>query len=656
VMLRQNPELEETGVRILKGRVVGGRRRAGTNLDTSSELDLGGFDLEYRSGYEHLKVPKFRQVSQKLHKEMKRKQKQTLDLKPRRGWLPAVGGSEGWENSSVLEVPDSDEPESLPAFVTDTEFASMSSPAFAENLKRMNYTLMTDIQAQTFKHIRQGSDVIGRAKSGTGKTIAFLLPVLERFAASRQRGILKGVVPPEGIHCVVIAPTRELAHQICQEGRALIKGIDGLKIDYCTGGASSYDEWWHLRKLAVSKNFNVLVSSVGRFLSLAANYDDFRDWLQSVQVLILDEVDQLHDLGFRQDILRIRELLPKRNLRQSLMFSATIPEEIQELSKKMLKPDHKFVDTIGEAVAKSESTHETVAQEMIVVPFEQSLPALAASIYKHIEENPTNYKIMVFFSTARVTGFTADLFNATGLPVLVQHSRKEQVDREDTATKFKAAQRAILFTSDMSARGMDFPDITFIIQVGLTSRELYVHRLGRTARSTGFQGSGLLLAAPFEQQALRKNLEDLPIEGLKSKRKANKELASRLNPELRDAFTKALARVADPMSDLQESAKLAYIAWLGYHQKYRKDLRWSQQECVDHANQYSSIIGLPRVPKLDRKLTFKMGLMTEDLQGLNLVNEAAGESSPLKLKKLNHRARKDSKANPHKYQTTWQVR
>jgi hypothetical protein len=188
-------------------------------------------------------------------------------------------------------------------------------------------------------------------------------------------------------------------------------------------------------------------------------------------------------MGFMPDIRRIMDMLPAPAHRQTLLFSATMPRDVEQLAHKAMRPENfVYVDTVG----KEENTHEHVPQQFTICPFGEE----AAVLLKNLQAETANpaFKGIVFFVTARLTQYYAELFNKMGLDVLEIHSRKSQSQREKVAKEFRGRNRCFLFTSDVSARGMDYPDVTGVFQVGAPSETAqYVHRLGRTARAGAYR-------------------------------------------------------------------------------------------------------------------------------------------------------------------------
>ena len=225
------------------------------------------------------------------------------------------------------------------------------------------------------------------------------------------------------------------------------------------------------------------------------------DIISNIDIVVLDEVDRLVDMGMRTEIQKIMSYLPRKEKRQTMLFSATVPTQLRKIMKDSMKDDFVEVDCVKDG-AQSAPTNLRVTQSHVILP---SMSNVLSSVYSILKEATTSrpYKIVVFFPTARMVSFFADFLN-DGLeyPVVELHSKKSQSSRNTASSNFRQAKNAILFTSDLSARGVDYPDVTQVIQVGMPeSREQYIHRLGRTARA-GKEGSGLLVLFPFESRFL----------------------------------------------------------------------------------------------------------------------------------------------------------
>lgn len=498
--------------------------------------------------------------------------------------------------------------------ITETRFADLDDHICIESRRALaeafKYEFMTTVQAQTLPVILDSQkkvDVLAKAKTGTGKTLGFLIPAVEKLLLSAKEKRNNG-----SIGCLVISPTRELAYQISKEGETLTSFHKNPKINVlvCVGGTNVNKD----RQVLKQGKVNILVATPGRLLDHLQNQDlKLAQKMSTLEVLVLDEADQLLDMGFRPDIERVLNLLkPSKQTRQTLLFSATVPKSVSEIASIALKPAYEFIDTVGE---DEEQTHVHVRQEVMVPTSSKEgsggsghkqVRAIASILSREIKASTTSNpcKIIVFFTTARMTGFMAELFNsashATKFPTVLEiHSRKSQAVRQRASERFRSSKtNAILFSSDVSARGMDYPGVTFVLQVGLTERAQYIHRLGRTARA-GNEGLGTLLLAPYEHKFMtQKTLSDMPLESVD---------VPELDSDLNQTIDGALLGV-DGNKALKESAKQAYRAWLGYYNGQLKKVGWNKQQLVKEANQWALDVGLREQPSLLKKTVGKMGL------------------------------------------------
>ena len=356
------------------------------------------------------------------------------------------------------------------------------------------FEFATAVQDQTLPHIMDGKDVLARAKTGSGKTIGFLLPAIEALA--RDGGAARRGRP----RVLVLSPTRELATQILDEAKALLTFHDGVGAQVVFGGTNFNSDLRNLR----DKRCDILVATPGRLIQHLEDGD--RDLLRDVNVLVLDEADRLLDMGFKPSIEKILRSVPQD--RQSLMFSATVSDEIKKIAAAGLRPGHVYVDCVGEE--EGPDTNAQVKQSLAAAPLSHQMPTLAQIIDDHAATTP-NHKIMCFFTTARGTGFAAELFRSFRDDIVEIHSKMSQSKRTKATDQFRAAKRAVMMTSDVTARVIDFPDVTLVVQIGIpANREQYIHRLGRTARA-GKSGEGILMLAPREEFFAKKDVGDLPI-------------------------------------------------------------------------------------------------------------------------------------------------
>jgi len=473
--------------------------------------------------------------------------------------------------------------------LTNIEFASLQGISEASKNALINiskYKYLTKVQHATLYSIMEGKDVLAKAKTGTGKTVAFLLPAIEKIASDKSHGVIQN----GQISLLVLSPTRELAMQIENEAKELTT-YHPIQTECVIGGIAMKKDAKKLSK----QNLDILVATPGRILDhLQSNNFNVAQRLSKFKCLVLDEADRLLDMGFRRDLERILSFLPSS--RQTLLFSATLPDSLNDIQRLALKKDHSFIDTVGEA---DHDTNHQVDQEFMLCDIQSQIEQLDALLQSHIQSQKDAsrpFKIMVFFPTARMAGFKAQLFKKAGYPVLEIHSRKSQTQRVKIAESFRQGKNLILFSSDVSARGVDYPGVSLIVQVGLTDRDQYIHRLGRTARA-GQNGKGVLLICDFEQKLL-KELKGLPLV-------EHQSIPSNENGGPVGNVLKKLERD----SQLKESAEKGYQAFLGFYNSNLRRLSLSQQDLVQIAAEYSRAIGLREPPKLYKKTLKKMNLL-----------------------------------------------
>ncbi|KAK9056127.1 hypothetical protein SSX86_027216 [Deinandra increscens subsp. villosa] len=465
------------------------------------------------------------------------------------------------------------------SYLSETRFDECSvSPLSLKAIKDAGYEKMTIVQEATLPVILKGKDVLAKARTGTGKTVAFLLPSIEEVVNSPPIGRDQKWPP---VQVLVICPTRELASQAAMEANKLLKYHPSVGVQVVIGGTRIATEQRRLQ----TNPCQILVATPGRLKDHIMNTSGFATRVKGVKVLVLDEADHLLDMGFRKDIEIIISALPKQ--RQTLLFSATVPPEVLQICHIALKRDHEYINTVEEG---SEETHTQVQQKHMIAPLDMQFPLLYTLLKDHIT-NDADYKVLVFCTTAMVTKLVADLLGQLRLNVREIHSRKSQSYRTQVSDEFRKSKGLILVTSDVSARGVDYPDVTLVIQVGLPSdKAQYIHRLGRTGRK-GKEGEGILLLAPWEEFFLS-TLGDLPIS------KADLPL---IDPDTKKKVARALSYVD---MKIKESA---YQAWLGYYNS-NKTVARDKSKLVELANEFSRSMGLDIPPAISKLVLGKMGL------------------------------------------------
>ena len=364
---------------------------------------------------------------------------------------------------------------------------------------------------------------LAQAKTGTGKTVAFLIPIIQRILQdpklqkpSSRRTSRNDV---SDIRAMIVSPTRELAEQIAVEAQKLVRHT-GIIIQTAVGGTQKMA---HMRQMQ-REGCHLLVGTPGRLNDI---FSDPSNGVSApgLQGLVLDEADRLLDQGFYPAIQDLVQKLPDINTqdRQTLLFSATVPHEVMGLVQETLKPSFKFVRTVQEGETP---THERVPQKFVpIVGFENENPALLELCKREMKESSRPFKAIVYYnSTAEVTLATKIFQNlrqeGSGLfgphPLaparfIEIHAKLTQSQRTKAAETFRRCKTGILFSSDVTARGMDFPGVTHIIQMGLpNNKDTYVHRIGRTARA-GQEGTGYVFVTDLAQRQMRRQLTKLPI-------------------------------------------------------------------------------------------------------------------------------------------------
>ena len=321
----------------------------------------------------------------------------------------------------------------------------------------MHFEDCTPIQEQAIPVLLEGRDLIGVAQTGTGKTAAYLLPVLDKLAT--------GNLPKDAVHCIIMAPTRELAQQIDQQMQGFSYYIDNVSSVPIYGGGDGVA--FEQQKRGLTMGADVVIATPGRLLAhLSLGYVD----LSKVSFFILDEADRMLDMGFYDDIMQIVSFLPK--YRQTIMFSATMPEKIQLLAKKILN------DPVEVKIAVSKPA-EKIIQAAYICHEPQKL-----GIIRSLFNDTKPERVIIFASKKVKVKELANALRQKGLNADAMHSDLEQSQRDDVMYRFKAGKIDILVATDILSRGIDVDDIRLVVNYDVPfDCEDYVHRVGRTARA-----------------------------------------------------------------------------------------------------------------------------------------------------------------------------
>ena len=348
-------------------------------------------------------------------------------------------------------------------------------PPLLRALEQKGYTTPTPIQAQAIPPVLAGKDLLGIAQTGTGKTAAFALPILQRLNADRRPA------PRRGCRCLVLSPTRELASQIAESFSAYGRHLN-MSVAVIFGGVNIRPQ-----VKALERGIDVLVATPGRLLDHLGQHTAN---LADTEIFVLDEADQMLDLGF---ILPIRRIIKNfKHKRQNLFFSATMPSEIGKLAGELLH------DPVQVAVTPESTTVERVDQRVLFVEADKKRELLA-----ELFADPKFTRVLVFTRTKRGADRVARHLDACGVSAASIHGDKSQPQREKALAAFKAGQVRALVATDIAARGIDVDAVSHVVQFELPNvPEAYVHRIGRTARK-GTDGTAVALCADDERPLLR---------------------------------------------------------------------------------------------------------------------------------------------------------
>ncbi|MCU0379478.1 MAG: DEAD/DEAH box helicase [Bacteroidales bacterium] len=347
------------------------------------------------------------------------------------------------------------------------------NPELLESIEYMGFRETTPVQEKAIPVILTGSDLIACAQTGTGKTAAYLLPIMNHIFEQRSGHT----------HTLVLVPTRELAIQIDHQVQGLAYTLNITSLAVYGGGDGS---GWDQERIALSKGADIIVATPGRLIShLNQGYVNFKQ----IEVLVLDEADRMLDIGFYDDIMHIISYLPKK--RQTLMLSATMPPKIRSLSKHIMK------NPVEIALEMSKPA-DGVIQAVYRLGDHQKLPLIKSLLF----DNPDYTSILIFSSTKKkvyeiVRGLRSKDFVVEGIS-----SDLEQKEREDMLSRFKARNTRVLVATDVLSRGIDIKDIDLVINFDVPSdAEDYVHRVGRTARAES-TGSAVTLVNRTDNQKM----------------------------------------------------------------------------------------------------------------------------------------------------------
>lgn len=346
----------------------------------------------------------------------------------------------------------------------------LSNDDVLDGLWDMHFDECTPIQEEAIPIILDGHDLLACAQTGTGKTAAYLLPVIDMIA--------DGDYPSDSINCVIMAPTRELAQQIDRQlqGFAYFMPVTGMAV---YGGTDGYT--YELQRKSLKMGADIVIATPGRLLShLSMGYVD----LSKVSFFILDEADRMLDMGFYDDIIQIASHMPSD--RQTLLFSATMPPKIQQMGNKLLRNPKEIKLAVSKPADK--------IKQSLYQCHESAKTSILMNIF---QDNPPQRVIVFSSSKLKVKSLAREL-RSKNISVAEMHSDLEQTQRDDVILDFKAGKVAVIVATDILSRGIDIDDIEMVVNYDVPHEpEDYVHRIGRTARANR-EGEAVTFSSPEE--------------------------------------------------------------------------------------------------------------------------------------------------------------
>jgi ATP-dependent RNA helicase DDX18/HAS1 len=458
----------------------------------------GSGDADTDEGTEAVDVEEEEQQQSKKKKKQKKLKIVAVEA-PRVKSLAAVEASKAAqmeaaeaavrEKEAAADAAAAEEADEPPESFIGVPFTSLDLlPETQSAIAAMKFVTLTEIQARSIPPLLRGQDVLAQAKTGSGKTLAFLIPAVELLARAQW-------LPRNGTGHITISPTRELALQIfgvLTELLANHRQTYGLVI----GGANRRAE---VDKLI--KGVCHVVATPGRLLDHLSSTKGFV--VSNLQVLTIDEADRILEIGFEEDMRAIIKLLPQQN-RQTALFSATQTQNVADLAR--LAIQHKPVYVAAQQTSDT-STVQTLEQGFVVCESQNRFLLLFTFLKKN-----RNKKVIVFFSSCNSVKYHSELLNYIDLPVLDLHGDQKQNKRTATFFDFCSAQTGVLLCTDVAARGLDIPDVDWIVQFDPPDEpKAYIHRVGRTARAGG-RGRALLFLLP-QELAFLKYLKQAKVRG-----------------------------------------------------------------------------------------------------------------------------------------------
>ena len=458
-----------------------------------------------------------------------------------------------------------------------------------EGLRKRGYVDPTEIQKSAIPAALQGKDILGAAKTGSGKTLAFLIPILELLWRERWSQL-------DGLGALIISPTRELAYQSFEVLRQ-VGGRHDFSAGLVIGGKDLKQEQERIC------HTNILICTPGRLLQHMDETPEFS--CSSLKILVLDEADRILDLGFQQSMNSIIENLPEE--RQTLLFSATQTKSIKDLARLSLQdPEYIAVHEHSDT-----STPHRLFQNYIVCELQDKLNVLFSFLRSHVKS-----KIIVFMSSCKQVKFCYEAFChlQPGVSLMALYGRQKQLKRVGVYDEFCRKKWAVLFSTDIAARGLDFPSVHWVIQLDCPEdANTYIHRVGRTARYEK-GGNALLFLLPSEEEGM--------VEELEKKRVPISKI--RVNPKKTVSIQTKLAGLCARDAALKHWAQKSFLCYLrSVHLQANKRIFNVQKLPID---EFALSLGLSQSPRL-RFLKREETVLESGVEGKVKIAETFGVGS-----------------------------
>ena len=466
-------------------------------------------------------------------------------------------------------------------FLSDKKWSDKEfnvNPLILKSLSDKKFEFMTKIQAETYLLGSKGKDILAKGKTGSGKTLAFL-------------SIIESSIKDDSLNTIIITPNKDLAIQTATEAEELFK-YTNIKIQVVIGGLSETTQ----KNKLLNEKCNILIGTCGRLKALL-DYPDVLQKCKNISMVVLDEADQLLDSGNIIDLNKILKNLNPPDKRQTLLFSATLSDEIKKLAGDFMKKDYSIIDTVGDQEVQ---TNLDVTQNYIVTNEDSILETLEQILIDELDKEP-NLKAFIFLPSIHITALIAYLFNKyssliTRTSILEYHGGLNQNQRIKEIEKLKTEKSALIFSTDAGARGHDIKNIQLVIQIGYSDSTTYTHRIGRTGRA-GHKGHAVsILMTPEKDEMLKAlALKNIPITEMKVANNKNSHLS-------KEFLIKSLT--PDEIKLMGRS----YSSLLGSYSAIKKKLKWTDEALVNTINNIFKGFGLKELPAIKKKTFGKLHL------------------------------------------------